>query len=112
MARKKQTRRIPNLNVYPLENLTAERILQSETFTELVRLEVSVAIREAMELKKTVATLFQINSSEVYIEIPKSEWPSALESCIEYFSDFENFEVCDDLQKLKVQIVNSEKELV
>jgi len=63
----------------PLEETTTAQLIESEPFKELVRKETFAAIEEAFQNKKTFATLFEINTTGNYIDIPKQYWVEALE---------------------------------
>lgn len=113
MSPKKRTTRVtPNLKIYPLSITTpAEAILETEVFVEAVYAEVLPAIQQAIKTRKSTATLFQINSTDAYAELPKSEWIPAIDSSITYYSKKENYEVCTELTTLKTKLTTSEVQL-
>ena len=112
MAKRSETRKVPNLNVYPIDNVPVDRILESTTLVEFVYIETPEAIKAAIKSKKATATLFQINNSEAYLEIPKSEWVAAIDSCMTYFMEKERYEVCTELKQLRSKLEKPSKALV
>jgi len=113
MSSKKRTTRVtPNLRIYPLSATTpVEAILDTEVFVEAIYAEVLPAIQQAIKSKKSTATLIQINSSDNYAELPKSEWVTAIDSCISYYSVKEKYELCTELTTLKSKLNRSEVQL-
>ena len=109
--KKKTARVIPNLNIYPLDSAPVEAILQAEVLVELVHREVPIAIQQAINSKKSTAVLFQINSSDAYLELPKSEWISAIDTSILHYSQKEKYELCKELTTLKSKLPQSDKQL-
>lgn len=93
-------RQIPKAIFEPWEDIAAEDLLETPQLVSLVKKEAPLAIREAFENKKTFATLFQVNHSEYYIDIPKPYWIDALEECIKYLIEEQKYEECRDLKKL------------
>ena len=102
-------RRIPKAVFEPWENVVADDLLQTPQLVELVKKEAPEAIKDAFENKKTFATLFQVNHSEFYIDIPKPYWTAALEECIKYLIDEQRYEECKDIKKLIDSIKASSK---
>lgn len=108
-SKKRTTRVIPDLRIYPLSTTTpVEALLQAEVLVELVYTEVLPAIQQALKTNKSTATLFQINSLNAYTELPKSEWVTAIDSCISYYSKKEKYELCTELSTLKSKLTTSE----
>jgi hypothetical protein len=97
MATKRQ---IPKALFEPWEGMKAEELLENPQLVELVKKETPKAIQEAFQNKKTFATLFQVNHSEYYIDIPKPYWTDALEECIKYLIEEQRYEECKDIKKL------------
>lgn len=93
-------RQIPKAIFEPWEGLTAEDLLNTPQLVKLVKKETPLAIKDAHTNKKTFATLFQINHSENYLDIPKPYWIPALEECIKYLIEEQKYEECRDLKKL------------
>jgi hypothetical protein len=109
--KKKTARVIPNLNIYPLDSAPVEAILHAEVLVELVHREVLPSIQQALQSKRATAILFQINSSDAYLELPKSEWQSAIDTSILHYSQKEKYEVCNELNMLKSKLPQSNKQL-
>lgn len=93
-------RSIPKAVFEPWEGLTADDLLNTRQLIELVRHETPKAIKDAFQNNKSFATLFQINHTEYYLDIPKPYWISALEECIKYLIEDQRYEECRDLKKL------------
>jgi len=110
--KKKAGRVIPNVNIYPLEVTPVEAIVQADVIVDVVHTELLPAIKQAIRGKRTSAVLFQINSSDAYVEIPKTEWEKAIDRNIAYFTKKEKYEVCSDLTTLKTSLKQSDKQLV
>jgi hypothetical protein len=106
-----------------VENLSVEQIQKSEALKDLLKIQVPVAILEASQGKKQLATVFEINSTDHYIEIPKKDWVQSLETCIMWYLETEDYEKCsklrdiiEDLQKKPVKKIsiktdNNDKQL-
>ncbi len=97
MAAKRQ---IPKALFEPWSGITAEDLMDTPPLVELVKKEAPKAIQDAFENRKTFATLFQVNHSEYYVDIPKSHWIHALEECIKYLIEEQRYEECKDIKKL------------
>ena len=83
-----------------LDRLTKEDICKSDILKELVKKHVPLAIEEAIVDKKIYASLFEINDSSQYIEIHKNHWVQALESCLVWYVEEENYEMCTHIKNL------------
>lgn len=111
-SRKKQGRIIPNLHIEPyLNSYTVDNILEIDTIVNIVHSEVLPAIEQAVKGKKTVATLFQINSTDAYLELPKTSWIRAIDKSITYNSHRERYEVCKELTTLKLKLNKTNKQV-
>lgn len=93
-------RTIPRAIFQPLEGLKASDLKDNELLFKLVKKETYPAIQEAFEGRKTFATLFEVNTSGQYIDIPKQYWVNALEECIKFNLVDEKFEECLKIKKL------------
>lgn len=109
--KKTTKRKVPNLNIHPIEITPPEAIVQADVVVELVHGEVLPAIQEALKSKKSSAVLFQINSSDAYLELPKSEWLTAIDTSISHFSQKEKYELCNELSVLKSKLNKSTAKL-
>ena len=97
-------RQIPKAFFEPLEHIQASDLLESESLLQMIKAETPAAIEEAFKNKKTFATLFEINGIEVYLDIPKQYWIPALETCIRFMIEKEDFEKCIPLRNLIEEI--------
>lgn len=93
-------RQIPKAVFEPWDSLEAADLLEVPQLVSLIKKETPKAIRDAFESRKTFATLFQINHSEHYVDIPKQYWISALEECLKYLIEDQRYEDCKDVKKL------------
>ena len=87
-----------------IENLTAEEIVKSAQLKELLQSQVPLSIYDAYLAKKQYAVIFEINASDSYIEIPKRYWISALETCIVWFLENEEYEKCSKIKAIIAEI--------
>jgi len=89
-----------------IENLSFEEIQKSEQLKELLKSQVPLTVYEAFLAGKQYASIFEINSSDCYLEIPKRDWIPALETCISWFLETEEYEKCT---KIKMIIADIQK---
>lgn len=99
-----ETRKIPRALFEPLEDIKASDLITNEALINLVKKETFLAIEEAFRNKKTFATLFEVNGTGMYIDIPKQYWIPALEQCINFMLEDERFEECIPIKTLIDQI--------
>jgi hypothetical protein len=83
-----------------LSSLTTDHIITSEQFKKLLQRETHVAIERAMQDKKVYATLFEINTTGTYVEIHKRQWPDALEACLLWYVEEEDYTTCTHIREL------------
>lgn len=85
-----------------LDMMTAEDIAGSEILKKLLSENVPLSIKRAHSSKSTHASIFEINSSETYLEIHESQWIPALETIIGWYSDekVQDYEKCAEIAKL------------
>ena len=74
--------------------------------------EVPASIEYAIENKKTFASIFEINDSNCYIELHKNQWIQALETCILFYIEEEDYEACNKITKLIEKIKKKPKKVV
>jgi hypothetical protein len=89
--------------------LTAQDIEASNILKGLLKVEVPKAIEYAIQNKKTFASIFEINDSNSYIELHKNQWISALETCILFYVEEEDYEACNKMTKLIESYVRRKK---
>ena len=97
-------RLIPRALFEPLERIQSSDLLDNEPLLEMIKTETPIAIKEAFQNKKTFATLFEINGMGLYLDIPRNHWVPALEQCIKFKLEEENFEDCVKLRDLIEEI--------
>jgi hypothetical protein len=93
-------RNIPKAFFEPLENIQSSDLIESVPLLEMIKKETFIAIEEAFKNRKTFATLFEINGTGLYIDIPKTYWIPALEQCINFMLEEERFEECIPIKNL------------
>jgi DUF438 domain-containing protein len=89
-----------------LDYLTPEDIAESEILKQLLIENVPASIKRAYTSNQEYATIFEINATEAYVEIHKSQWKSAIETIISWYSDenIQDFEKCIELSNLIKEI--------
>lgn len=87
------------VNFENIDDMRSEDLVESEVLVKVLKNEVPKAITKAIKEKKTYATVFEINSFGVFVEIHKKDWISALNSCIELHAKAEEYEACGELTK-------------
>lgn len=97
-------RQIPKAFFEPLEHIQASDLLENEALLHMIKTETPIAIEEAFRNKKTFATLFEISGIDLYLDIPKQYWVPALETCIRFMIEKEDFEKCIPLRNLIEEI--------
>jgi hypothetical protein len=90
-------------------NLTAQDIASSAILKDLLKAEVPKAIRSAHKEKKIYACIFEINASNYYIEIHKKDWLTALETCVMFNVESENYEACTEINEIMKEVKASTK---
>lgn len=93
-------RLIPRALFEPLSGIQAADLIDNEPLINLIRQETPAAIEEAFRAKKTFATLFEVNMTGHFLDIPKMYWVAALEECIKLNLQEEHFEECLKLKNL------------
>ena len=88
--------------------LSAQEIESSNVLKDLLKIEVPKAIEYAIKNKKTFASIFEINDSNSYIELHKNQWIFALETCILFYVEEEDYEACNKMTKL-IESIKSKK---
>jgi hypothetical protein len=103
---KKSNRQIPSMVItIKGEGQTDMDILcENKTFADAVFIETVIGIKEAINNKNNTATLFQLAKSEYYIELDKSQWKQALQTCIDKLIEEEKYEKCSELKTLMDKI--------
>lgn len=89
-----------------LDYLTSEDIAESEILKQLLIENVPASIKRAYTSSQEYATIFEINATESYVEIHKSQWKPAIETIISWYSDenIQDFEKCIELSNLIKEI--------
>ena len=100
---------LPRAVFEPFSGLQTSDLLESETLISLIRNETPYAIEEAFRSRKTFATIFEVNTTGYYLDVPKMYWIDALEECIKLNIAEDRFEECIKLTKLIEDIKKASK---
>jgi hypothetical protein len=87
----------------------AEEVAKSEILKDLLKTHVPLAIENALVKKKIYASIFEINDSKQFIEIHKNNWVQALETCLIWYVEDEDYEVCNHIKNLIFSIQDKVK---
>lgn len=103
---KKSSRQIPSMLVTVRGEGQADidALCENETFVKAVFTETIAGIRDAISNKNKTATLFQIAKSEYYLELDRSQWKQALQTCIDRLIEGEKYEECSKIKTLMDKI--------
>ena len=82
------------------ELLTSDEIAKSEVLKDLLKKHVPISIEDALVQNKIYAQLFEINDSNSYVEIHRNNWIQALETCLVWYVDEEDYEMCNHIKNL------------
>lgn len=88
------------------ENLHAQDIMKSSELKSLLKTSAPAAIHLAFTQKKIHASLFEINDSSYYVEVHKNNWIPTLETCLLWYVEDENYEMCTKIKDL-IQSIQS-----
>jgi len=94
-----------------VESLSSDQIKDSEILKSLLKNEVPRAIEDAMINKKSFASLFEINSTNNFVEIHKNYWADSLSKCLHWYLEdgTEDYETCNHISKLIESIKTNKK---
>ena len=98
---KKVTRKIPSMvltivgdGAPDVESLCNNYMFASAVFNETVE-----GIKDALTNNKKTAILFTLNKSEYHLEIDKTQWKTALQSCLDRLIENEKYELCVEIKQ-------------
>ena len=91
------------------EQLQAEEVAKSEILKDLLKSHVPLAIENAIIKKKIYASIFEINDSNQFIEIHKNNWVQSLETCLVWYVEDEDYEMCNHIKNLIFTIQDNKK---
>ena len=103
---KKSNRQVPSMliTVKGEGQADIDALCENETFVKAVFTETIAGIKDAISNKNKTATLFQIAKSEYYLELDKSQWKQALQTCIDRLIEDEKYEECSKIKVLMDKI--------
>ena len=89
-----------------IDMLTADDIAESLVLKDLIAENLPKGIAKAHKAAQDRVSVFEINSTEVYVEIERPQWIPALETVISWYSDetVQDYEKCIELSKLIEEI--------
>jgi prophage antirepressor-like protein len=93
-------RKIPSLNINLEPGASVEMLTSIPQFNKAVLSEVLPSIKHGIESKKDVATLFELNNSNVFLDIPKTHWKKSLQNVLKFYEDQEDYNKCIECRDL------------
>ena len=81
-----------------------DALCENEVFVKAVFTETIAGIKEAINNKTKIATLFQLAKSDYFIELEKNQWKQALQTCIDKLIETEQYEECSKIKVLMDKI--------
>lgn len=109
MKAKSQKRKIPILSITSNGSYDQEHLLTHKEFNKALFTEVVSAIKEGIEKKKTLVTLFELHTTGYVIDLEKENWKASLESAVEYYQKLEDYETCALCMNLIKKLKNAKK---
>ena len=102
----KKTRTIPTVmfNINGEGIIDIEALCNNESFTRAVYKETVAGIKDAIDNKRKIAVLFELDKSDYFVEINKTQWKIALQSCIDKLIESEAYEACSEIKVLMDKI--------
>lgn len=99
---KKSSRQIPKMvvTVKGEGQPDVEALSNNEVFSNAVYVEAVESISDAVARKTKTAILFELGQSEYYVEIGKSDWKQALQTCLDRLIELENYKECARVRDL------------
>lgn len=88
------------------EHLISGEVAESKELRQLIKIQAPAAINDAMIRGKTYASLFEINDTSCYVEIHKNHWADALETCLLWYVEDEDYEMCTHIKDM-IQTIRS-----
>lgn len=103
---KKSNRQVPSMviTVKGEGETDIEALCENEVFANAVYIETIAGIKDAINTKSKTAILFQIAKSDYYLELDKSQWKQALQTCIDRLIEGEKYEECSKIKVLMDKI--------
>ena len=98
----KKTRTIPTVmfNINGEGKIDINALCSNESFTRAVYKETVAGIKDAIDNKRKIAILFELDKSDYFVEINKPQWKNALQSCIDKLIESESYEECSKIKEL------------
>jgi len=95
-----EKRRKVRATILGIDSVEEEDLKKSLILKDLVIKETPEAVEEAISSRSNFATIFEVNDSGNYVEIHKRDWIPALQACLMYCVQKENYEACTKINKL------------
>jgi len=83
-----------------------ESIAASKELKALIKTQLPEVVKLALDHNKQYASIFEINDSSVYLEVHKKNWVQALETCLLWYVEDEDYETCTRIKDLIQRIKN------
>lgn len=93
------------------ETLRHEDVAASAILKQLLKVHIPNSIEDAIVGGKIYASVFEINETEHYVEIHKNHWIQALETCLLWYIDDENYEMCNHIKNMIKSIQGKPKKV-
>jgi hypothetical protein len=103
---KKSNRQVPSMviTIKGEGQADIDALCKNKMFVKAVYIETIAGIKDAINTKSKTAILFQIAKSEYYLELDKSQWKQALQTCIDRLIETEQYEECSKIKVLMDKI--------
>jgi hypothetical protein len=97
--KKNEKRKIPVFHLQ-LNNSTYESFQQHPTVKKIVIEELVFAIKDGVTKRKKSVSLFQMNNTNLILELDRENWKKSLQNAIDYFVNSEEYEKCQEIKDL------------
>jgi hypothetical protein len=104
----KKIRPIPKMMVsvdgQPGRTPSVEGLCSNDVFKMAVYKETVESIKDAIANRRKTAVVFDVHKNEYYLEINKTDWKQALQSCLDVLVEKEDYLNCVPIKKLMDKI--------
>lgn len=107
MKAKTPKRKVPILSITSNAPYDKDHLINHKEFNKALFTEVVYAIKEGIEKKKTLVTLFELHTTGYVIDLEKESWKVSLESAINYYQKLEDYETCAKCMNLIKKLENA-----
>lgn len=93
-------RRIETILIKASSDEMLPLLIEHPDMRRMVMEELVKAVEEGCNKQKSSTTLFHVYGSEYVIELDKYQWEKSLNSALEYYESFEDYEKCAKIKNL------------